>query len=333
MVEASHFDPNAAYASVDRHQLQDFDPYIYRTRDLGQDAGRRSRTACRPASTCTPSRKTRSGRACSFAGTERGAFLSFDDGDHWQPLQLNLPVTSVRDFEILRERPDRRDPRSGLLGDGRHLGAAAGNRRRASSRRVPVQAGGRDQRAAGRRQRHAAAEGRAAGAEPADAAYIDYYLRTAATGPVTVEVLDSAGAVVATYSSDPTRQPQPAGRSGFAGDGRAAFRTRLRYGVSRPSPCRRGGDAPRGVEPRPGRRLSAVAGRTRRRATDRRHLYRAPHGGRSDAHAADHGSSGPATLDAVRTAKPTTLGWATVSVRLPARGIATIVSRSRARSR
>ena len=35
-----------------------------------------------------------------FAGTERGAFVSFDDGDHWQPLQLNLPVTSVRDFQV-----------------------------------------------------------------------------------------------------------------------------------------------------------------------------------------------------------------------------------------
>jgi hypothetical protein len=49
-----------------------------------------------------------------------------------------------------------------------------------------------------------------------NAAYIDYYLRAPSAEPVTVEVLDSAGAVVATYSSDPTRQPQPAGR-GFGG--------------------------------------------------------------------------------------------------------------------
>ena len=39
-------------------------------------------------------------RGLLFAGTERGTFLSFDDGDHWQPLQLNLPVNSVRDFAI-----------------------------------------------------------------------------------------------------------------------------------------------------------------------------------------------------------------------------------------
>jgi len=39
-------------------------------------------------------------RGLVFAGTERGAFVSFDDGDHWQPLQRNLPVTSVRDFVV-----------------------------------------------------------------------------------------------------------------------------------------------------------------------------------------------------------------------------------------
>ena len=39
-------------------------------------------------------------RGLLFAGTERGVFISFDDGDSWQPLQLNLPSTSVRDFEI-----------------------------------------------------------------------------------------------------------------------------------------------------------------------------------------------------------------------------------------
>ncbi len=98
-VEASHFDLNTAYASVDRHQLQDFDPYIYRTRDLGKSW--QKITSGLPAGVYVhvvkedPMR-----RGLLFAGTERGAFLSLDDGDHWQPLQLNLPVTSVRDFEV-----------------------------------------------------------------------------------------------------------------------------------------------------------------------------------------------------------------------------------------
>ena len=52
---------------------------------------------------------------------------------------------------------------------------------------------------------------------PPNAAYIDYYVRAPSADPVTIEVLDSAGAVVATYSSDRTRQPQPAGCGGLGG--------------------------------------------------------------------------------------------------------------------
>ncbi|HSB56111.1 MAG TPA: glycosyl hydrolase, partial [Gemmatimonadales bacterium] len=99
MIEASHFDYQSAYVSVDRHQLQDFEPYIYRTRDQGR--------SWQPIVTGLPAgvyvhtvREDPSRRGLLFAGTERGAWVSFDDGDHWQPLQQNLPVTSVRDFVI-----------------------------------------------------------------------------------------------------------------------------------------------------------------------------------------------------------------------------------------
>src|SRR5262249_11469729 len=84
-VEASHFDQVAAYASVDRHQLQDFEPYIYRTKDSGKTW--QKITAGLPAGVYVhvvkedPMR-----RGLLFAGTERGAFVSFDDGDHWQTL-------------------------------------------------------------------------------------------------------------------------------------------------------------------------------------------------------------------------------------------------------
>ena len=98
-IEASHFDANTAYASVDRHQLQDFSPYIYRTRDQGRSWQRISGGL--PDSVYVHVVKEDSvRRGLLFAGTERGAFVSFDDGDHWQPLQRNLPVTSVRDFVI-----------------------------------------------------------------------------------------------------------------------------------------------------------------------------------------------------------------------------------------
>jgi photosystem II stability/assembly factor-like uncharacterized protein len=99
MMEASHFDPAVAYASVDRHQLQDFDPYIYRTRDAGRTWRKITRGLPQGAYMHTvkedPIRK-----GLLFAGSERGVFVSLDDGDNWQPLQLNMPVTSMRDFEI-----------------------------------------------------------------------------------------------------------------------------------------------------------------------------------------------------------------------------------------
>src|SRR3954454_1034877 len=98
-IEASHFDYGTAYASVDRHQLQDFEPYIYRTRDLGK-TWTKITAGLPPGVYVHVVKEDPTQKGLLFAGTERGAFISFDDGDHWQPLQLNLPVTSVRDFAI-----------------------------------------------------------------------------------------------------------------------------------------------------------------------------------------------------------------------------------------
>ncbi|MGH7592764.1 MAG: WD40/YVTN/BNR-like repeat-containing protein, partial [Gemmatimonadales bacterium] len=99
MMQASHFDANAAYASVDRHQLQDFEPYIFRTRDRGRSW--QNITAGLPVGVYVHAvKEDPMRRGLLFAGTERGAFLSLDDGDSWHSLQANLPVTSVRDFEV-----------------------------------------------------------------------------------------------------------------------------------------------------------------------------------------------------------------------------------------
>ncbi|MCG6989128.1 MAG: hypothetical protein LJF06_13245 [Gemmatimonadetes bacterium] len=98
-IEASHFDFNCAYASVDRHQLTDFGPHIYRTRDMGK-TWQEITTGLPENGYVHVVREDPERQGLLFAGTERGAFVSFDDGDHWQPLQLNLPVTSVRDFQI-----------------------------------------------------------------------------------------------------------------------------------------------------------------------------------------------------------------------------------------
>src|SRR5213078_2071177 len=88
-----------AYAAAERHQLEDYEPRIYRTRDAGTTWTEITNELPKGIHVQTvkedPKRK-----GLLFAGTERAVFVSFDDGDHWQSLQLNLPVTSMRELAI-----------------------------------------------------------------------------------------------------------------------------------------------------------------------------------------------------------------------------------------
>ena len=216
MIEASHFDFNVAYASVDRHQLQDFTPYIYRTRDAGKTW--QKITTGLPANGYVHTIKEDPKRqGLLFAGTELGAHISFDDGESWQPFQLNLPVTSTRDFEIyendlivathgrgfwviddispLRQISDTIASAEAYLfkpGDSINMIEGGDNG-------TPLQ---KDEPQA---------------PNPPNGAAIDYYLKTAATGPVTIDILDSTGAVLHTFSSVPQREPAAGGRRGNAG--------------------------------------------------------------------------------------------------------------------
>jgi photosystem II stability/assembly factor-like uncharacterized protein len=99
LIEPSHSDPAVAYAAVDRSRLEDQTPYIYRTRDYGS-SWQRITSGMPVTAFLRAVREDSDTRGLLFAGTELGVFVSFDDGDHWQPLQLNLPVTSVRDLTI-----------------------------------------------------------------------------------------------------------------------------------------------------------------------------------------------------------------------------------------
>jgi photosystem II stability/assembly factor-like uncharacterized protein len=102
IIEPSHFDPDTAYAAIDRHRLDDQRPYILRTHDGGRswqeitgglpnEGGPNSVNVVRE----DPGRP-----GLLFAGTERSLFVSFDDGNNWQPLDRGLPATSVRDITI-----------------------------------------------------------------------------------------------------------------------------------------------------------------------------------------------------------------------------------------
>jgi photosystem II stability/assembly factor-like uncharacterized protein len=200
MIEASHFDFRVAYASVDRHQLEDFEPYIYRTRDLGKTWQRI--TTGLPAGVYVHTVKEDPVRqGLLFAGTERGVFLSFDDGDHWQPFQLDLPATSMRDLQIygndlivathgrgfwviddispLRQIDDAVAAADAFL----FKPADAIDVDQGDDEGTPVQ---KDEPQA---------------ENPADGAYIYYYLKSDAAGPVTLEIQDAKGTTLHTFSS------------------------------------------------------------------------------------------------------------------------------------
>lgn len=99
MIVASHFDINEAYAAVDRHRLEDNEPYIYRTRDGGK-TWQKITNGLTPGVYMQNVTEDPVRKGLLFAGTELSVFVSFDDGDNWQPLQLNLPHVSVRDIAV-----------------------------------------------------------------------------------------------------------------------------------------------------------------------------------------------------------------------------------------
>lgn len=102
VVEPSHFDLRGAYIAIDRHRLDDPAPYIYRTRDAGTTWTLITDGIGVPGAVNSVNvvREDPIQRGVLYCGTEQGVYLSVDDGAHWQPLQQNLPHTSVRDLTV-----------------------------------------------------------------------------------------------------------------------------------------------------------------------------------------------------------------------------------------
>jgi photosystem II stability/assembly factor-like uncharacterized protein len=98
-IEAGHFDLETAYASVDRHRIADNKPYIYRTHDGGKTW--QNVTAGIPEGAYVNSvKEDPQTKGLLYAATELRVYVSFNDGRQWQPLQNNMPVTSVRDIVV-----------------------------------------------------------------------------------------------------------------------------------------------------------------------------------------------------------------------------------------
>ncbi len=202
-IEASPFDANTAYASIDRHKLDDFKPYIFRTTDLGK-TWTTLVTGIPDNAYVHAVREDPKKRGLLYAGTERGVYVSFDNGAHWQPLQLNLPPTPIHDlvvkdddlvvathgrsFWVLDDlTPVRQAKDESAQADFVLYQPATGLRLHYSEefdRRQPV------------------------GENPPPGALIDYYLKAEPKDEVTLDILDGQGKVVRHLSNKEKKENQ-----------------------------------------------------------------------------------------------------------------------------
>ncbi len=99
ILEASHFDANEAYAAINTFRLDDLRPHILRTRDGGK-SWTETVAGITGNGIVNVVREDPKKRGLLFAGSETAVYVSFDDGEHWQPLRLNMPATSIRDLVV-----------------------------------------------------------------------------------------------------------------------------------------------------------------------------------------------------------------------------------------
>jgi photosystem II stability/assembly factor-like uncharacterized protein len=203
LIEASPHDPGTAYVAVDRHQNDDLAPYIYKTSDYGATWSKIT-TGIPDRDFVRAVREDPKKKGLLYAGTERGVFVSFDDGAHWRSLQINLPITPVHDlvvkdddlvlathgrsFWILDDvSPLRQFADSGANGaaaEDMHLYQPA------TAFRVHIG--------------ESPARFVFTGKNPPNGAVIYYYVKAEPKQEVKIEILDAAGTVIRDYSSKKT---------------------------------------------------------------------------------------------------------------------------------
>jgi photosystem II stability/assembly factor-like uncharacterized protein len=208
-MDAGRFDAQDAYAAVNTLRLDDMRPHLWRTHDGGA-SWTEINTGLEDGGPTSSIREDPKRKGLLYAATERRVYVSFDDGDHWQSLQLNMAPSSVRDiivkdddlvaathgrgFWILDNvTPLRQIDQATSAADALLFKPQTGYRVRWNTNTdTPLP------------------PDEANAPNPPEGAIIDYYLKATATGPVTLAISDSEGRAVRQYSSaDPIVRPDP----------------------------------------------------------------------------------------------------------------------------
>lgn len=214
-VDASPTDPGTAYVAVDRHRLDDRQPYVYVTHDLG-GTWRRADDSLPREATVTVVRQDPVRPSLLYAGTRIGAFVSLDDGARWQPLQLNLPRTQINDLAVVDDDLVAATQGRALwvlddLTPLRHAEPSVAAGAAAPKLAPPVAA-----------LRLSANENKdtplppefPTTPNPPTGAVLDYFLPAVPSAPIELTILDAEGAVVRTFRGDHPPQ-RPAARQYF----------------------------------------------------------------------------------------------------------------------
>ncbi|MGH9519778.1 MAG: WD40/YVTN/BNR-like repeat-containing protein, partial [Terriglobales bacterium] len=208
-IKASHYNAAEAFAAVDRHRLNDNRPYIYRTTDGGKSwtkivngipAGEYMESLIED-----PVRK-----GLLYCGTDRGVYVSFNNGDDWQSLRLNMPPVEIRDFTFhgkalviatfgrsfwvmddsspLRQVKAAMNDAAAVLYKPEPAAIPAGSSRSYGGNNPASEAAQLDPMLV------------ISAAAPPSGAVIHYYLK-GDNGPVSLDILDGTGQIVRHYSS------------------------------------------------------------------------------------------------------------------------------------
>jgi photosystem II stability/assembly factor-like uncharacterized protein len=200
-IEASHFDAGTAYGAVDRHRLEDLKPYLYRTRDFGK-TWQLASAGIPEGSFLNCIREDHARKGLLYACTEMGVYVSFNDGDSWQSLRLNMPTVSVRDLVV-------RDDDLVIATFGRSFWILDDV---TPLRQLSAQAASADvwlfRPQTAIRVRPGSDQGTPVpldeplGENPPAGAVLDYYLKQKSKAPVQLEIYDSEGVLVRRFASD-----------------------------------------------------------------------------------------------------------------------------------
>jgi photosystem II stability/assembly factor-like uncharacterized protein len=213
-MDAGHFDAQTAYAAVNTLRLDDMRPHLFRTHDGGKTWKQINNGIPDGAATSTiredPKRKD-----LLYAGTETQVYVSFDDGDHWQSLRLNMPASSVRDLQIKDDDLVAGTHGRGflILDDVTPLRQIAANLATENAHLYTPQTAIRIRGAMNPPTPWV--PDMATGENPPDGAVIDYYLGPKSSGVVSLEIADSKGQLITRINSnDPVppldpRYPDP----------------------------------------------------------------------------------------------------------------------------